>query len=59
MISGNDAINIIKSLANSQGCWGRLLRDLEENDAIEDFKKWVEQQEFTNELDLILTLEGN
>lgn len=59
MINGNDAINIIKSLANSQGCWGRLLRDLEENDAIEDFKKWVEQQEFTNELDLILTLEGN
>lgn len=59
MITGNDALNLIKSLACSQGCWGRLLRDLEENDAIEDFKKWVEQQEFTNELDLILTLEGN
>ena len=59
MISGEMALNLIKSLACSQGCWGRLLRDLEENDAIEDFKTWVEEQEFTNELDLILTLEGN
>jgi hypothetical protein len=59
MITGEDALNILVSLSHSQGCWGRLLRDLEENDAIEDFKNWVEEQQFTNELDLILCLEGN
>lgn len=59
MISGEDALNIIVDLSRSQGCWGRLLRDLEENDAIEDFKKWVEEQQFTDTLDLILCLEGN
>lgn len=58
MITGEDALNILVSLSHSQGCWGRLLRDLEENDAIEDFKKWVEEQRFTDELDLILRLEG-
>lgn len=59
MINGEQALNLIKSLACSQGCWGRLLRELEENDAIEDFKDWVEEQRFTSELDLILKLEGN
>ena len=59
MISGEQALNIIIDLSHSQGCWGRLLRDLEENDAIEDFKKWVEEQQFTDTLDLILCLEGN
>jgi hypothetical protein len=59
MITGEDALNILVSLSHSQGCWGRLLRDLEENDAIEDFKNWVEEQQFTTELDLILCLEGN
>lgn len=59
MITGEQALNLIISLSYSQGCWGRLLRDLEENDAIEDFKEWVEEQRFTSELDLILCLEGN
>ena len=54
MISGEQALNIIIDLSHSQGCWGRLLRDLEENDSIEDFKKWVEEQQFNDELDLIL-----
>lgn len=58
-ITGEMALDLIKSLACSQGCWGRLLRDIEENDAIEDFKNWIEEQKFTNELDLILRLEGN
>ena len=58
-ITGELALDLIKSLACSQGCWGRMLRDLEENDAIEDFKDWVEEQQFTSELDLILKLEGN
>lgn len=59
MITGEDALNILVSLSRSQGCWGRMLRDLIENDAIEDFKNWVEEQQFTTELDLILCLEGN
>jgi hypothetical protein len=59
MISGEQALNIIIDLSRSQGCWGRLLRDLEENNSIEDFKKWVEEQQFTDTLDLILCLEGN
>lgn len=58
-ITGELALDLIKSLACSQGCWGRMLRDLEENDAIEDFKDWVEEQQFTSELDLILKLGGN
>lgn len=58
-ITGDAGLDIIKSLSYSQGCWGRLLRELEENDTIEDFKNWVEKQQFTTELDLILTLEGN
>lgn len=58
-ITGEEALDLIKSLACSQGCWGRMLRDLEENDEIEDFKKWVEKQKFTDDLDLIIRLEGN
>jgi hypothetical protein len=58
-ITGEYALDLIKSLARSQGCWGRMLRDLYENDAVEDFKEWVESQKFTNDLDLILALEGN
>ena len=59
MISGEKALELVKSLSYSQGCWGRFLRELEENDTIEEFKIWVEEQQFKNELDLILTLEGN
>lgn len=59
MITGEDALNILVSLSRSQGCWGRMLRDLIENDAIEDFKNWVEKKQFETELDLILCLEGN
>ena len=58
-ITGERALNLIKELSMSQGCWGRMLRDLYESDAVEDFKKWVEENKFTNELDLILRLEGN
>lgn len=59
MLSGEQALNLIKDLSYSQGCYGRLLRQLEENDKIEDFKQWVEEQQFTDTLDLIMTLEGN
>lgn len=58
-ITGDLALDIIKSLSKSQGCWGRLLNQLFENDSVKEFKNWVEKQKFTDELDLILTLEGN
>lgn len=58
-ITGEMALDIITALSYGQGCWGRLLRDIEDNDATEDFKQWVEEQKFTNEIDLILCLEGN
>ena len=58
-ITGDYALELIKSLARSQGCWGRLLRELEEDDSIEDFKEWIEKNKIINELDLILVLEGN
>lgn len=57
-ITGDYALELIKSLACSQGCWGRLLRELYENDSVEDFKKWVEKQQFKDDLDLIMALEG-
>lgn len=57
-ITGDRALDLIKELSYSQGCYGRMLRALEENDTIEDFKKWVEKQHFTDEIDLIMTLEG-
>lgn len=58
-ITGDAGLDIIKGLASSQGCWGRMLRNLIESDAIDDFKDWVEKQQFKTELDLILCLEGN
>lgn len=59
-ITGEMALDLIKSLSYSQGCWGRLLRDLEEyEEYMEEFKNWIEEQKFTDELDLILRLEGN
>ena len=59
MITGDRALEIIKSLSRSQGCWGRFLRNLYEDDSINDFKEWVNEQRFIDELDLIMTLEGN
>ena len=58
-ITGDEALNLIKSLACSQGCWGRMLNELYEEDTIDDFKDWIEKIKFTDELDLILVLEGN
>lgn len=58
-ITGERALDLIKELSMSQGCWGRMLRSLYENDEVEDFKNWVEENKFTDELDLILRLEGN
>lgn len=58
-----ELLNIIKQLANSQGFYGRLLRELEEIKQQEPAKyadiveKW-EAKNFTDSLDFILWLEG-
>ena len=58
-----ELLNIIKQLANSQGFYGRLLRELEEIKQQEPAKyadiveKW-EAKNFTDSLQFILWLEG-
>lgn len=55
---------LIRTFARSQGCWGRLLRDLyilEENDP-ETFDSLMTEWEgmnFQSDLDCLLFLEGN
>lgn len=58
-----DILNAIKELANSQGFYGRLLRDLTElkqNDleSYNSIKEELESQNFHDTLDLIMYLEG-
>lgn len=58
-----DILNAIKELANSQGFYGRLLRDLTElqqNDLKQynSIKEELESQNFHDTLDLIMYLEG-
>ena len=48
-------LELIESLAQSQGFYGRLLRDINENPEILDH---LEQQNFKEDLDLILYLES-
>ena len=58
-----DILNAIRELANSQGFYGRLLRDLTElkqNDleSYNNIKEELESQNFHDTLDLIMYLEG-
>lgn len=58
-MSGEQAIAIIRNLASSQGFYGRLLNTIE-NFTDEEMEKWnetIENQGFTDDLDLILWLE--
>ena len=48
-------LNAIKSLAMSQGFYGRLLRDINENPAMLDE---LEEQHFKDSLDMVLWIEG-
>ena len=59
----NDILNAIRELANNQGFYGRLLRDLielKENDleSYNNIKEELESQNFHDTLDLIMYLEG-
>lgn len=52
-------LNVFKSLAMSQGFYGRLLRDIRENEEWgENFLASLEGQNFGSELDLILAIES-
>lgn len=58
-----DILNAIRELANSQGFYGRLLRDLielKENDLEQynSIKEELESQNFHDTLDLIMYLES-
>ena len=50
---------LLRSLARSQGMYGRLLRDIESLDKVdqEDFWSDLEAQNFKDELDVILYFE--
>lgn len=59
----NDILNEIRELANSQGFYGRLYRDLielQQNDLEQynSIKEELESQNFHDTLDLIMYLEG-
>lgn len=51
----------VRNLAQSQGCWGRLLDEVSELSQEEQDKYWqsLEDMNFKDSLDLILHLEGN
>ena len=54
-----DILNLFKTLAASQGFYGRLLRDLRENpEGADEWLSYLEAQNFTNGLDVILAVEG-
>lgn len=52
-------LGLFRSLACSQGFYGRLLRDINENEEWgNEFLKHLEEQNFRTELDLILYIES-
>lgn len=58
-MSYEKAYNLIKSLAQSQGMYGRILRELNENvEAREGLTQWCDNNPNASDLDLILAIEG-
>lgn len=55
-----ECLDTIKELSRSQGFYGRLYRDIMEleEEQLEELKKTLEAQKFTDSLDLIMYLEG-
>lgn len=55
----NEIIDVIKSLAASQGCYGRLLEQINELDADQfaQLKEDLEAQDFQDALDVVLFFE--
>lgn len=54
-MKSDEILNIIKSLAQNQGFYGRLLEQIQDN---EEALEYLEQQNFKDSVDLILFLEG-
>jgi len=55
----NEILNLFKSLAKSQGHYGRLLRTINENKEWGDeYLEYLERKNFKSEIDLILEIEG-
>lgn len=52
-MNANDILTTIKALARSQGSYGRLLTTITEEQLT-----YLEQQQFSDPVDLILFLEG-
>lgn len=50
---------LLKSLARSQWCWGRLLHDWEENGVTDECLQELEDMNFQTPLELVLFLEWN
>jgi hypothetical protein len=48
---------LVKLLAQSQGFYGRLLRDIEESDNSEEIWQYLEEKNFKDPVDFILFLE--
>ena len=62
MLKRDDILKTFEGLSRSQGLYGRLLRqlyDMKENDpdAYERYMQELEDQEFKDELDLIMYIE--
>lgn len=55
-----ECLDTIKELSYSQGFYGRLYRDIMEleEEQLEELKKTLEAQKFTDSLDLIMYIEG-
>lgn len=51
-----DVYEVVCSLAQSQGFYGRVREDMKE--CWDEWEAAIEQQQFTNDLDFILWLEG-
>lgn len=56
----DDVINVLAKLSNSQGFYGRLLRDISEmdDDEFEELEHIIESQNFTSVLDVVMFFEG-
>lgn len=61
--SVEQVIEVVEMLANSQGFYGRLLKDImymkeNEQDKFEEFKELIELMGFENPVDVVMFFEG-
>lgn len=56
----DDVINVLAGLSNSQGFYGRLLRDISEmdDDEFAELEYIIESQNFTSAIDVVMFFEG-